>query len=145
MSLVRFYHGWIKEQFLEIAFHFKYFGFHWVSVAEPNVLRAFFSSYDKCPLRGVRPLYVLHRAILCTLYYFELLDATYYLNHYFISCCAFLMIFLPAHHAFSLDQKLLDGGPRKSPHGRFTLGTVYPLVFFAGIAIQPDWLWKPCL
>ena len=43
MSLVRFYHnGWIKEQFLESAFHFKYFGFHWVSVAEPTVLYGLF-------------------------------------------------------------------------------------------------------
>ena len=43
MSLMRCYHnGWIKEQFLDNAFHFKYFGFHWVSVAEPAVLYGLF-------------------------------------------------------------------------------------------------------
>ena len=45
--------------------------------------------------------------------YFELFDATYYLNHYyFISCCAFLMIFIPAHHAFRLT--VFDGSPKGS-------------------------------
>ena len=35
----------------------------------------------------------------------ELLDKTYYLNHYyFISLISFILIFLPAHRYFSLDS-----------------------------------------
>ena len=145
MSLVRFYHnGWIKEQFLESAFHFKYFGFHWVSVAEPNVLYGLFFLLmisALCVAFGL--LYRISALLFFVLFtYFELLDATYYLNHYyFISCCAFLMIFLPAHHAFSLDQKLFGWKPKKE----VAAWTIYALriqftllYFFAGIAkIQP--------
>lgn len=148
MSLVRFYHNdWIKEQFLESAFHFKYFGFHWVSVAEPNVLYGLFfllMASALCVALGL--FYRITSILFFVLFtYFELLDATYYLNHYyFISCCAFLLIFLPAHHAFSLDQKLFGWKPKKDVASwtiyalriQFTL-----LYFFAGIAkIQPDWL-----
>ena len=148
MSLVRFYHnGWIQEQFLESAFHFKYFGFHWVSVAEPNVLYGLFFLLmisALCVAFGL--LYRITSVLFFVLFtYFELLDATYYLNHYyFISCCAFLLIFLPAHHAFSLDQKLFGWKPKKE----VAAWTIYALriqftllYFFAGIAkIQPDWL-----
>ena len=150
MSLVRFYHnGWIKEQFLESAFHFTYFGFHWVSVADPAVLYGLFFLLmisALCVAFGL--LYRITSVLFFVLFtYFELLDATYYLNHYyFISCCAFLLIFLPAHHAFSLDQKLFGWKPKKE----VAAWTIYALriqftllYFFAGIAkIQPDWLWE---
>ncbi|MGC6419856.1 MAG: HTTM domain-containing protein [Chitinophagales bacterium] len=148
MSLVRFYHnGWIKEQFLESTFHFKYFGFHWVSVAEPNVLYGlFFLLMISALFVAFGLLYRITSVLFFVLFtYFELLDATYYLNHYyFISCCAFLMIFLPAHHAFSLDQKLFGWKPKKE----VAAWTIYALriqftllYFFAGIAkIQSDWL-----
>ena len=106
----------------------------------------FLSSYGECPLCGIRPLYRISSILFFVLFtYFELLDATYYLNHYyFISCCAFLLIFLPAHHAFSLDQKLFGWKPKKE----VAAWTIYALriqftllYFFAGIAkIQPDWL-----
>ncbi|HAB90435.1 MAG TPA: HTTM domain-containing protein, partial [Bacteroidetes bacterium] len=148
MSLMRFYHnGWIKEQFLDNAFHFKYFGFYWVSVVELNVLYGLFfllMASALCVAFGL--LYRITSVVFFVLFtYFELLDATYYLNHYyFISCCAFLLIFLPAHHAFSLDQKFFRWKPKKE----VAAWTVYALriqftllYFFAGIAkIQPDWL-----
>ena len=148
MSLVRFYHnGWIQEQLLDSVFHFKYFGFHWVSVAEPTMLYGLFfllMASALCLAFGL--LYRITSVLFFVLFtYFELLDATYYLNHYyFISCCAFLLIFLPAHHAFSLDQKLFRWKPKKE----VAAWTIYALriqftllYFFAGIAkIQPDWL-----
>ncbi|MEC8835474.1 MAG: HTTM domain-containing protein, partial [Bacteroidota bacterium] len=134
-------------QFLESAFHFKYFGFHWVSVAEPNVLYGLFFLLmisALCVAFGL--LYRISALLFFVLFtYFELLDATFYLNHYyFISCCAFLLIFLPAHYAFSLDQKLFGWKPNKE----VAAWTIYALriqftllYFFAGIAkIQPDWL-----
>ena len=148
MSLIRFYHnGWIKEQFLDSTFHFKYFGFHWVSVAEPPVLYGlFFLLMGSALCIALGLLYRIAAILFFVLFtYFELLDATYYLNHYyFISCCAFLMIFVPAHHAFSFDQKLFRWRPKKEVptwiifaiRAQFTL-----LYFFAGIAkIQSDWL-----
>ncbi len=77
--------------------------------------------------------------------YFELLDKTNYLNHYyFISLVSFILIFLPASRSKSLDNLIFNRS--EATHiSRFNidilkimLGVVY---FFAGIAkINSDWL-----
>ncbi|MFN3784852.1 MAG: HTTM domain-containing protein [Spirosomataceae bacterium] len=108
-STLRFiYLGWIEDHFVHTKFQFKYFGFEWV------------------PLLDAPYLYILH-GILClaaigitlgffyrisaTLFFFgftytQLIDLTYYLNHYyFVSVVSFLLIFLPAHQAYAWDSR----------------------------------------
>ena len=76
-----------------------------------------------------------------------MMDKTAYLNHYyFISCIAFLMLFLPAHHYFSVDAK-------RKPHlasftiPSWTIDSIKLLLsivyFYAGLAkLNSDWLVK---
>lgn len=127
--------GWIEDHFLT-TFQFKYYGFYWL----PNL-----------PKEG---LYLLHIAMLLgalgvmtnvfyrlsaivlfvTFTYIELIDLTYYLNHYyFVSIVLFLLIFSPA------DRSPQDNVPRWTILiFQVQLGIVY---FYAGIAkINYDWL-----
>lgn len=106
-STIRFlYLGWIEDHYLEPVFQFKYYGFYWV-----KVLPAFWM-YALHVLMIVAALgitfgffYKLSAAIFFLLFtYTELIDLTYYLNHYyFVSLISMLLIFLPAHRYFSLD------------------------------------------
>ena len=80
-----------------------------------------------------------------TFSYIELLDAAYYLNHYyFVSLMAFTLLLLPAHRAFSLDvswgrvlaAEMVPFWMRALP--AFWLGMVY---LYAGLAkVNADWL-----
>lgn len=103
ISAVRFiYLGWIEEQFVNPIFHFKYWGFEWV---EPVSLTGFYFIYALLILSAIGVmlasglLYRLASIILfLTFTYTELIDLTYYLNHYyFVSLISLLLIFSPAH------------------------------------------------
>jgi hypothetical protein len=138
--------GWVEELYLAPSFHFPYYGFEWLQ-PPGNALYLVFA------LMGAAALFIslglFYR--LSTVCYFllftyvELLDKTYYLNHYyFVSLISFLMIWLPAGRYLSLDA-------RRNPRirARFVprwailaiqlqIGLVY---FFAGLAkLNPDWL-----
>ncbi|MAU01048.1 MAG: HTTM domain-containing protein [Anaerolineaceae bacterium] len=77
--------------------------------------------------------------------YVELIDKSYYLNHYyFVSLFSFLLIFLPLGAAWSVDGRLGRIPPQQTVPAwmiwlvRGQLGLVY---FFAGVAkINADWL-----
>ena len=77
--------------------------------------------------------------------YCFLLEQARYQNHYYLICLvSFLMIFVPANAAFSLDVKL---GLRERQHRvaawprLLLMGQVGAVYFFGGIAkINPDWL-----
>lgn len=139
--------GWIEKLYLEPGFFFKFYGFAWVHMpGEPWIYW----------LTGISILSALGVAVglfyrLSALLFFlsftwlQLIDATNYLNHYYLVCLlAFLLIFLPAGRAASLDVWL-------RPHLRrvrvpawcvyliiFQLCCVY---FFAGLAkLNYDWL-----
>jgi hypothetical protein len=79
--------------------------------------------------------------------YVELLDATYYLNHYYlVILLAFLLFWLPANRAFSLDVWLQPRLRRTTIPAwciyllMIQVGMVY---FFAGVAkLNPDWLFR---
>jgi hypothetical protein len=77
--------------------------------------------------------------------YVELIDKTNYLNHYyFVSLISFLLIFLPANKAFSLDAILFKKAEQKETK-RFYIFILQLQLFlvylFAGIAkINTDWL-----
>jgi vitamin K-dependent gamma-carboxylase len=133
---------WIKPQFL-----FKYYGFSWVQPWPGNgmyihwavlALLAFFIATGF--------LYRLSAALFFLGFtYCFLLDQAIYLNHFYLVCLlSFLLIFVPANRAVSLDAWLW---PRIRSEvtpawalwlPRAQMAIVY---FFGGIAkLSPDWL-----
>ena len=134
--------SWIHPRFL-----FKYHGFSWVQPWPGNGL------YIHWAMLGILAAFIaagfLYRisAVLfffsCT--YFFLLDEGRYVNHTYLMCLfGFLLIFVPAHRAFSVDAWLNPKLRAQTTPAwalwllRAQMGVVY---FFAGVAkISPDWL-----
>jgi len=145
LSIVRFWSkGWIEKVYILPKFHFKYYGFEWVSDLGNYTYLLFL-------ICGASALFVAlglkYRWSIIVFFisftYIELIEKTTYLNHYyFISVLAFIMIFLPAQRVFSLDatRKVMS---QKVPRWsvdiiKLLLGIVY---FYAGLAkINSDWL-----
>ena len=141
-SLHRISRWWIDPPFL-----FKYPGFSWVQPWPGNGL------YVHWILLGVFAffltigfLYRISAALFCVSHtYFFLLDQGRYVNHfYLISLLSFLLIFVPANRALSVDAWLWPK-LRSSTAPAWSLWLlrtqVAALYFFAGIAkIAPDWL-----
>jgi Vitamin K-dependent gamma-carboxylase len=147
-STVRFwYFGWIEDHFLQAKFTFKYYGFEWVQLLSPFGMYALHGIMAVAAVGIMLGFWYRLSAILffLTFTYIELIDLTYYLNHYyFVSLVALLLIFVPAHRYFSVDAYL---NPSIKNHltPRWTififqlqLGIVY---VYAGLAkINYDWL-----
>lgn len=147
-STVRFMAlGWVGDHYLDPQFHFKYFGFEWVEVLPPLGMYAIHVIMVVAALGVMTGLfYRLSAAVLfLTFTYTELVDLTYYLNHYyFVSVVSALMVVLPANRAYSLDvvrrpELKLEVVPQWCiALLKFQLAVVY---FYAGVAkINYDWL-----
>jgi hypothetical protein len=150
ISTIRFIAlGWIDYQYIDAKFHFKYFGFEWVQPMGRTAmymlhLLMMFSAF--CIMVG---FYYRLAAVFFFLAftYCELIDKTYYLNHYyFISIVSLLIIFLPAEKKYSLDVglrkiKSFDFVPAWTIYLlKFQIGLVY---FMAGIAkLNQYWLFE---
>lgn len=139
--------GWIEKLYFEPKFFFKFYGFEWVQVPDAQWIYLLFALVILSAVGIMVGLFYRASAIIFFLSftYSQLLDATNYLNHYYLVCLlAFLLIFLPANGDFSLDIW-------RKPHLKkikipawciniliFQLCCVY---FFAGLAkVNPDWL-----
>lgn len=146
-SLIRFAaHGWIDKFYIQPQFHFSYYGFEWV---KPLGIY----TYLLYIVAGLAALMVAigfkYRLAIITFFltftYIELMDLTYYLNHYyFITIVSFILMFLPANAYFSVDayrnKKLAFAEiPRWNIDIlKVLLAIVY---IYAGIAkINSDWL-----
>jgi len=98
--------GWVDDHYVCPQFHFKYFGFEWVeplSATGMYVVHGLLIISSLCVILG---LFFRWAAVLQFLLftYTELIDLTYYLNHYyFVSIVCGLLIFVPANRSFSLD------------------------------------------
>lgn len=139
--------GWVEPLYLEPEHHFTYPGFDWVHPwpgIGMHLHLAALSALGVAIALGWR--YRLCLALfLAGFTYVELLDRTFYLNHYYwISVAALTMLALPLHRAWSLDA-------RRRPElasavvPAWTVWTLRGLVgmvyVFAGIAkLNPDWL-----
>ncbi|MBU3742323.1 MAG: HTTM domain-containing protein [Candidatus Kapabacteria bacterium] len=147
-SCVRFIAlGWIEEQYIAPTWHFPYYGFEWVrSLGDPGM----YLLYGAMTLAAIGVMLgAFYRVsiitFLLTFTYVELIDKTYYLNHYyFVSLAAALFSIVPAHRRFSLDvlrRPLLavDTVPRWCVDVfKLQLGIVY---VYAGIAkMTSSWL-----
>jgi len=139
--------GWVEDLYVAPAYHFKFFGFHWVEpLGEIGMYCVFGLLILSAICIALGAFYRLATIAFFLLFtYVELIDATNYLNHYyFISLISLLLIFLPANRACAVDVRLRPS--RRETHVpawtinilKFQLIIVY---FFAGIAkLNPDWL-----
>lgn len=145
-STIRFIaKGWVTEFYIEPIYFLKYPYFHWVQNPGEIGIYILFS------ILLLSSLFVTigykYRLSIITFFisfmYIELIDITYYLNHYyFISLTAFLLIFMPAANCFSVDA--LSKGEAKEIANwpvliiKFQVAIVY---IFAGLAkLNYDWL-----
>lgn len=139
--------GWIRELYVLPRFHFTYAGFDWVRpLPEVGLWLVFIGLALLSLFIALGLAYRLSMAGFFVLFtYVELLDKTYYLNHYyFVSVLSFLLIFLPLNGRYALDNRLGLARERAFVPAwmvwavRAQLGLVY---FFAGVAkLNPDWL-----
>jgi len=147
-STIRFiYYGWVEEHYINTQVFFKYFGFYWL-FPPPNHLIYPLHYLMIISALGIM-LGLLYRISAISFFlnftYFQLLDLTYYLNHYyFVILISFLLIFVPANRFFSLDiffgfQKEEKEVPFWTVNiFKFQMSLVY---FYAGLAkINYDWL-----
>jgi vitamin K-dependent gamma-carboxylase len=141
------YYHWQRDAFSPHKIQFSYYGFEWVRPFPAPYMSAFFFLLMGAALliaigkwyRWVTPLFFVGYT------YSFLLEKAFYLNHGYLFCwIAFVMIFLPANGAFSLDAK-------RDPELRrryiplwalfplpFLMGLVY---FYGGLAkLNGDWL-----
>jgi vitamin K-dependent gamma-carboxylase len=137
VSTLRFVaRGWVDELLLAPNFHFHYWGFEWVTEPSPFVAYALFGVLAMASLMLAAGRFVRVSAGLSLLAftYVELIDVTYYLNHYyFLSCLLATFVLLPpqgeADGRVSSIQLALT---------RTQVGLVY---VYAGIAkLGSDWL-----
>ncbi len=148
VSCVRFIAlGWIEEQYVQPVMHFPYYGFEWVvSLGSPGMYIMFGVMTCAAAFIAIGFLYRFSAVtfFLCFTY-IELIDKTYYLNHYyFVSIVAFLFCLVPAHSCLSVDSLLRPSVSRdRVPQWtldifKLQIGIVY---FFAGIAkMNGPWL-----
>ncbi len=147
-STLRFVsNGWVKQLYIDPPFHFSYLGFDWIQPLPNNWMYLPFILLIIASLGIIfGAFYRVSTSLFFVAFtYVELLDKSYYLNHYyFVSIISFLLIWAPANAQFSVDAKRVPSIQRNTiPNWpifllRVQLGIVY---CFAGIAkLNPDWL-----
>jgi hypothetical protein len=120
-AIVRFMaKGWVHQLYLASSFHFPYPGFEWIRPFPDALMHAHFALLALLAFGVALGFY--YRVCITLFFlgftYVELLDQTAYLNHYYlISLVSGLLIFLPAHRAWSLDvwRKTSGGVERGCP------------------------------
>lgn len=98
--------GWVQELYVDTTFNFKYWGFEWIEPLGNFGTHALFIGIAITAFFVMIGMFYRTAIVLFFLLfsYAELMDATNYLNHYyFVSVVAFILIWLPANAAFSVD------------------------------------------
>jgi hypothetical protein len=107
IGAIRFlYNDWVTRLYVEPNLFFKFYGFEWVKVLSENGMFVLLWIIVISAVMVMLGLFYRMAIVVffCSFIYLELIDATNYLNHYYlVVLLAFLMIFLPAHRQFSLD------------------------------------------
>lgn len=140
-------YGWITRYFVEPVITFTYYGFSWVKPWPGRGMYIHFLVLGvaaACVMAGF--LYRIAAPVFFVAFtYFFLLDQTRYLNHFYLVCLiSFLMCFLPAERAFSVDAWLRPK-IRSDVVPAWTLWLLRVQVgipyFYGGIAkLNSDWL-----
>ena len=123
------YLGWIEYHYIKPKFHFKYWGFEWVEPLSSHYLYAIHCLMILASLGVMFAQKTLYKVAAIVLFlcftYTELIDLTYYLNHYyFVSCVCFLLIFI----------QVQPSNPKHSARGNFNTKFRH---FFSGNV--PNW------
>lgn len=147
-STTRFiWKGWVYSMYVQPRFHFPYYGFEWLkALPEAGMILVFVLILLSATGILLGAFYRLSAIVFFLLFtYVELIDKTNYLNHYyFISLLSFLMIFLPVHRAFSVDNWLFRRQALMTVPRFFLVLPqlqMFLLYFFAGLAkLNADWL-----
>lgn len=153
LSTIRFiFKGWIHDFYVVPQYHFTYYGFHWIKPLSENGMNYLF--YFMLLFSVLITTGLFYRlSIICFFIiftYIELIDKTYYLNHYYaVSLICFMMIFLPLNKRFSIDLILSEKLGLKNFREKSVDKTILNclklqvglLYFFAGLAkINYDWM-----
>jgi vitamin K-dependent gamma-carboxylase len=102
-------YDWISRYYIQPAFHFTYYGFSWVT---PWAGRGMYIHFLVLGVAAFCILIGFCYRVSAPLFFFGfayvfLLDQTRYLNHFYLVCLvSFLLMFMPAHRAFSVDSWL---------------------------------------
>jgi len=142
-----FTYGWISRYFVESAVNFTYYGFSWV---KPWPGRGMYIHFFVLGLAAACVMVGLVYRIAAPVFFLAftysfLLDQTRYLNHFYLVCLiSFLMCFLPAERAFSVDASLRRK-IRTAVVPAWTLWLLRAQVgipyFYGGIAkLNSDWI-----
>lgn len=139
--------GWIDRYWSDPVLNFTYGFFHWVQPLPQPGMDILFYLLAGLALFMIFGLFYRTAATLIFLIftYTFLLEQARYLNHfYLVVLLSFLMMFLPAHAAFSFDSRIFSKTRKQRiPNWtvwilQFQIGIVY---FFGGIAkLNDDWL-----
>jgi vitamin K-dependent gamma-carboxylase len=140
-------YGWVDSFFVTPRFHFKHWGFDWVPVPGPFAVHVLV--WATLALGVLVALGLFHRVavvLLAGLFtWVQLLDATNYLNHYYlVSLLLALMALMPLGGTLGLDAliwpaKRVTALPRwMTVLLRFQVGIVY--LFAAKAKLGSDWL-----
>lgn len=139
--------GWVQQSYIDPTYHFSFIswleplsgaGMYWVFYVK--MLLACFIVLGFC--------YRISVALYLLLFvYVELLDKTFYLNHYYlVSLLLFWLLLVPANRRRSIDAMLFPAIHRNTCRAwcilvfKVQLSIVY---FFAGFAkVNPDWLFR---
>ena len=139
-------YGWVDEYYVLPKMHLTYYLFEFVRPWPGVWMHAHFYVLT---IAGVLVgLGLAYRAAAVVLFlgytYVFLLEASVYMNHHYLMCLlAFLLIWIPADRAYSLDRWWRPDLPRTVPQWavsilRFQLLVVY---FYGALAkLNPDWL-----
>ncbi len=139
--------GWVETQLIDPVFHFNYYGFSWVKVLPGYGMYIVFGLMILSCISIVMGWHYRVFSILFFLCftYVELIDITYYLNHYyFVSIVSFLLILVPSNGSFSLDA-VRNPALKKETVSRWCIGIfklqIAIVYCYAGLAkINQDWL-----
>jgi hypothetical protein len=142
-----FHYDRIYRYYVQPTYFFHYYGFDWLHPLPGDGMYWLFYFIGLLSITIMLGLFYRASMVLMwvTFTYVFLLDQAQYLNHfYLISLVSFLLIFVPAHRAFSLDA-LLRPSIRSQTAPGWTLwllrGQLAVVYFFGGVAkINPDWL-----
>ena len=142
-----FTYDWIRRYYIAPALTFTYYGFSWVKPWPGQGMYIHFFVLGvaaACVMAGF--LYRIAAPVFFLLFtYSFLLDQTRYLNHLYLVCLiGFVMCFLPAERAFSVDA-LLRRKIRSDVVPAWTLWLLRAQVgipyFYGGIAkLNSDWI-----
>jgi hypothetical protein len=139
--------GWIYELYNNNEFYFKFYGLEWVPNIGSKTMLFIYQIMIVSSLFSLLGLFYRLSASVTFIafFFYEFTDATNYLNHYYlVLLLLFLLIFLPANRAFSLDTRFwkIKAYSRIPRYMILILQLQLAFVyFFAGLAkLNTDWM-----